>query len=125
MNDFYYRKLDVYNLAKDFVIKAYQLLRKYPEEERYALCDQLRRSVISIPSNIAEGMGRMAIKERLHFIDILNGSLYEVLCQLDISQALGYITENDLNKAEEIATHLSRVMSGLRKYLSDRDSPQN
>jgi len=93
MNDFYYRKLDVYNLAKDFVIKAYQLLRKYPEEERYALCDQLRRSVISIPSNIAEGAGRMAIKERIHFYDIAYGSLTESLCQMEISRDLGYINE--------------------------------
>ena len=125
MNNFFYKNLDAYKVAKEFTTYVYSLLKNYPPYEQYAICDQLRRAAVSVPSNIAEGMGRMAIKERLHFIDISNGSLYEVLCQLDISQALGYITDNELQKAEEIATHLSRVMSGLRKYLSDRDSPQN
>ena len=59
----------------------------------------------------------MAIKERLHFLDIANGSLIEVLCQLDISQSLHYISEEELKKVEDIGTHLSRIMSGLRKHL--------
>ena len=125
MNDFFYRKLEAYKLAKDFTIYVYSLLNKYPAYEQYAICDQLRRAAVSVPSNIAEGMGRMAIKERLHFLDISNGSLYEVLCQLDISQTLGYISEEEMRKAEDIATHLSKVMSGLKKYLSEKDSPQN
>ena len=125
MNDFFYKKLEAYKLAKDFTIYVYSLLNKYPAYEQYAICDQLRRAAVSVPSNIAEGMGRMAIKERLHFLDISNGSLYEVLCQLDISQTLGYISEEEMRKAEDIATHLSKVMSGLKKYLSEKDSPQN
>ena len=84
------------------------------------MCDQLRRAAVSIPSNIAEGMGRMAVKERIHFIEISYASMMEVLCQLDISQSLGYITEEELNKAEETADHLSRIMSGLRKNLSEK-----
>ena len=125
MKDFFYKNLDAYKVAKELTIYIYSLLKGFPAYEQYALCDQIRRAAVSVPSNIAEGMGRMAIKERLHFIDISNGSLYEVLCQLDVSQALGYITKEELSKVEEIATHLSRVMSGLRKYLSDKDSSQN
>ena len=125
MNDFFYKNLDAYKVAKEFTTYIYSLLKNYPAYEQYAICDQLRRAAVSVPSNIAEGMGRMAIKERLHFLDISNGSLYEVLCQLDISQTLGYISEEEIKKAEDIATHLSKVMSGLRKYLSEKDSPQD
>ncbi len=125
MNDFFYKNLDAYKAAKDLTLYVYSLLKKYPSHEQYALCNQMRRATISIPSNLAEGMGRMAIKERLHFMDIANGSLMEVLCQLDISQSLNYISEEELRKAEELATHFSKVMSGLRKYLTGKLPPQD
>jgi len=122
MSDFFYKNLDTYKIAKDFVLYTYHLLKKYPSFEQYALCDQLRRSSISVPSNIAEGMGRMAVKERIHFLEIAYASMIESLCQLDISQSLGYISQDELEKAEEIAMHLSRVMSGLRKSLESKTS---
>ena len=75
MNDFYYRKLDSYQLAKQLVTKVYILLQKFPDYERFALCDQIRRAVISIPSNIAEGAGRFSLKDRIRFLDISYGSL--------------------------------------------------
>ena len=62
MNDFFYKKVDAYHIAKEYVIFVYSLLKKFPQYENYALCDQVRRAAISIPSNIAEGLGRMAIK---------------------------------------------------------------
>ena len=120
MNDFFYKKLEAYKLAKEFTIYVYSLLNNFPTYEQYAICDQLRRAVVSIPSNIAEGMGRMAIKERLHFLEISYGSTMEVLCQLDISQSLGYIDDRELANAESMATTLTKVMSGLRKSLTDK-----
>ena len=120
MNDFFYKKLNAYQIAKEFTIYVYSLLKEYPSYEQYAICDQLRRASVSIPSNIAEGMGRMAVKERIHFLEISYGSVIEVLCQLDISQTLGYISEQELNNAEEIARKLTKVMSGLRKSLCDK-----
>ena len=120
MKDFFYKKLDAYKIAKEFTLYVYQLLRQFPQHEQYALCDQLRRAAVSVPSNIAEGMGRMAIKERLHFLEISYASITEVLCQLDISQSLGYISEENLSQAEEIAERLTRVMSGLRKSLLEK-----
>ena len=118
MNDFFYKKVDAYHIAKEYVIFVYSLLKKFPQYENYALCDQVRRAAISIPSNIAEGLGRMAIKERIHFIEIAFGSLAEVSCQLDISESLGYISAEELQEAETRAEHLSKVMSGLKNYLS-------
>lgn len=120
MNDFFYKKVDAYHLAKEYVVFIYDLLRKYPPYEQSALCNQMRRAAISIPSNIAEGLGRMAIKERIHFLEIVFGSLTELSCQLDISQAVGYISQKELESAEEMAQRLSKVMSGLKNYLSNK-----
>ena len=120
MDDFFYKKLEAYKLGKEFTVFVYSLLKKFPAYEQYAICDQLRRAAVSIPSNIAEGMGRMAIKERLHFLEISYGSVMEVLCQLDISHSLDYIDERDLTNAESMATTLTKVMSGLRKSLIDK-----
>ena len=119
MNDFFYKKVDAYHIAKDYAIYIYQLLKNYPPFEQYALCDQMRRAAISIPSNIAEGLGRMSVKERIHFLEIAFASLSEVSCQLDISYSLGYITEEELSVGENKAQHLSKVMSGLKNYLSN------
>ena len=99
---------------------VYSLLKKYPSFEQFAICDQLRRAAVSVPSNIAEGMGRMAIKERIHFLEISYASIMEVICQLDISQSLGYINEVELKDAETKAETLTKVMSGLRKTLSEK-----
>lgn len=118
MGDFFYKKVDAYHLAKEFVVYIYSLLERYPVFEQYSLCAQMRRAAISIPSNIAEGLGRNSIKERIHFIEIAFGSLTEISCQLDISQTLGYITEDELTEAEKTAQRLSKVMSGLKNHYS-------
>ena len=111
---FSYRDLVAYNRAKDFVSEIYRLLKSFPKEENYALCDQLRRAVISIPSNIAEGMGRVSVKEQVRFIEISYGSLYEVMCQVEIANELGYITDSQLAKIEESVTDIAKPLSGLR-----------
>ena len=76
-----FRSLRAYQESKELVKQVYELLKKFPKEEQYALCDQLRRSVISVPSNIAEGMGRYSTKEQVHFLEIAFGSLMEVSAQ--------------------------------------------
>ena len=120
MNDFFYKKLDAFKIAKEFTIHVYSLTRKFPSFEQYAICDQIRRAAVSVPSNIVEGMGRTAIRERIHFINISYGSLVEVMCQLDISHSLGYIDDDDIASLEEIADRLARVMSGLKKSLENK-----
>ena len=82
MNSF--RKLDAYIYAKDIVKQIYTLVKKFPKEEQYALCDQLRRAVISLPSNIAEGSGRTTTKDQAHFLDnsirIVDGRTCAIRC---------------------------------------------
>lgn len=123
MTDFYYRKLDAYKLAKELTLFVYQLLRGYPSIEHHALCHQMRRAAVSVPSNIAEGMGRMAIRERMHFLEISYGSLAELLCQLEISQSLGYITDEQFKQSEELVTRTATVLSGLRNSLNAKLQP--
>ena len=111
---FTYRDLMAYKYAKARVKEVYALLSNFPKEEKYALCDQLRRSVISVPSNIAEGMGRVSVKEQVHFIEIAFGSLNEVMCQIEIAQDLGYITISQQEVIEDIVRNIAKTLSGLR-----------
>ena len=114
-----YRKLVVYNKAIDFVVFVYALIKKFPKEEQYALCDQLRRAVVSIPSNMAEGMGRASNKEKVHFLEIAYASLMEVECQLDIALKLNYITDEEWNAESIKSEELERLLSGLRASLQE------
>ena len=103
-----------YTEAKELVKLIYALLRKFPRGEQYALCDQLRRAVISIPSNIAEGMGRVSQKEQVHFLEIAFGSLMEVGSQMDVAHDLKYITEQELDAVDEKIDAVASLLSGLR-----------
>lgn len=111
MNSF--RKLNVYINAKELVRQVYQLLKKFPREEQYALCDQLRRAVISIPSNIAEGSGRQSQKDQSHFYTIAYGSLMEVLSQIDVACDLGYISQDEFDKLEILIDEEAKMLTGL------------
>ena len=111
MNSF--RKLNVYINAKELVRQVYQLLKKFPREEQYALCDQLRRAVISVPSNIAEGSGRQSQKDQAHFYTIAYGSLMEVLSQVDVACDLGYISQDEFDKLEILIDEEAKMLTGL------------
>ncbi len=114
MDYFYYKKLEVYQYSKELVTAVYQQLSLFPQEEKFALCDQLRRAVISIPSNIAEGFGRVSSKEKVHFIEIAYGSLMEVSCQLDIAKDLKYLRESDFITLMQQMEAIARMLSALR-----------
>ena len=114
-----YKNLDAYKESKKLVKMVYGWLKAFPKEENYALCDQLRRAVISVPSNIAEGSGRTSSKDLAHFFEMSFGSLMEVDCQLDIAHDLGYITDDDALSAEKQIRVVASLLSGLRsKCLS-------
>ena len=125
MSDFYYRKVDAYNLAKELAKYVYQLLRSFPPEERFALTDQTRRAAISVPANIAEGLGRFAIKERIHFLDIAYGSLAEVLCELEIAHDNMYISDDEFSNVDNLASRVSMTIYGLKKSLEEKSKNQN
>lgn len=108
-----FRKLNVYIKSKELVIQVYALLQNFPTEEKYGLCDQLRRAVISVPSNIAEGLGRSSVKDKGYFMQIAYGSLMEVLAQLDIAHDLRYITDDEFTKIEQLIIDVIKLLKGL------------
>lgn len=114
MKKYNYKDLDLYKAAKDLVLSVYALLRKFPKEEQYALCDQLCRAVVFVPSNIAEGSGRTSAKDQAHFFEMAYGSLMEVDCQIDIAQELGYIISQDVETIEQHVSQIAALLSGLR-----------
>lgn len=117
MNKYSYKNLNVYQDAKSLVVDVYRVLKLFPAEEKYALCDQIRRAVISITSNIAEGMNRMSDKEKAHFIGVAYASMMEVDSQLEVSVELGYLTPELYNTLEEKIDCIARQLSALRaKY---------
>ncbi len=112
---YHFEKLEVWQQSRQVVVAVYKLMKKFPAEERYGLCDQLRRAVISVPSNIAEGISRIAVKETIHFLEIAFGSLMEVYCQLQIAVDLEYITEEDFEQIKPLIHSTSNMLNGLHK----------
>jgi len=110
-----YRDLIVWQKAMELVEIVYQLMRDFPTDERFRLCDQLGRSVISIPSNIAEGNGRESKSEYARFLGIARGSLYETETQLEIARRLGYI--DNLSPTTELTSSIRRMLSSLISKL--------
>ena len=118
-NELGFERLIVYQRAKTYAILIYSMLKNFPIEEKYALCDQLRRASVSVVSNIAEGTSRNTLKEKIHFLEISYGSLMEVLCQMEISKELNYITEKQLKDIENEITIIAKQLSKLRTTLSN------
>jgi len=123
MEVYAYRQLEVWKKAKQLVCMVYSLIKKFPADERYALTDQLRRAVVSIPSNIAEGNGRASNKDYAHFLAIARGSLYETMTQLEIAESLGYIELSE--QIESLAVEIRRMLGAmLQKYGAYHCQPQ-
>lgn len=120
---FSFESLEVYNCARLLVKDIYRLQNLFPASERYALGDQVRRSAISIVSNIAEGSGRNSIKEKIHFIEISFGSMTESFCQLQVAQDLGYIKEEDLNLIRPKYNQVAALLSLLKKSFERKINP--
>ena len=129
------KDLIVYQKSKELVIFVYQMLELFPEAERFALCNQMRRSVVSVPSNIAEGMGRLSDKDQAHFLNMAYGSLMEVYAQADIAHDLKYIDDEMFNQLEEQVDSISKMIQSMcyirknplpnRLVAQSPNSPQN
>ena len=121
-NVFRFQKLEIYDLALGIVKDSYALTKTFPVEERFALVSQMNRAVISVPSNIAEGISRGSRKDQIHFLNISYGSLMELACQSDISYKLGYITDKQRKelsaKINNLAVKINNFISYIRKELA-------
>lgn len=120
-----FEKLNVWQEAKKLVVDVYQLLDGFPKFEKYALCDQIRRAVVSVPSNIAEGSGRKSLKEQIRFLEISYGSLMETFNQLLIAIDLTYITEESVEAIKPRIDAVAKMINGLSNAYSDKLEKQN
>ena len=117
---FSFEKLEVWQETRKLVSEIYRLVSKFPKEEKYALSDQIRRAIVSVPSNIAEGTGRGSLKEQIHFVEIAFGSLMEAYCQLQLASDLRFIQEEDLANIKPRISSISNMLIGLRASLRKR-----
>jgi four helix bundle protein len=120
MEIFQFEKLIAWRKAKELALAIYPLIAKFPQHEQYALSSQIKRAVISIPSNVAEGSGRASVKEKNHFLEIAFGSLTETYCQLLIATELGYIAADELESVQPLFKEVARLISGLRNSYSPK-----
>ena len=103
----------------DFAEHVYKVQRNFPDSERFGLADQLRRAVVSIPSNIAEGHGRGTTKDFARFLTLAQGSLNEVSTQLELAHRFGYLP-SETGLYEE-ATEIAKMLSSLIKSLDKKE----
>lgn len=120
MTTYPFENLEVWKRSRKLVSDVYLLLSGFPSFERFGLCDQIRRAVISIPSNIAEGSARISAKEQLRFIDYSYGSLMEVYCQLILANDLKYISEVQLSEIKEQVETIGKLINGMRRHQLQR-----
>jgi four helix bundle protein len=111
-----HERLEAWKISMKLAKEVYDLTAEFPQEERYGLSQQMRRSAVSIPSNIAEGSGRNHHREYLQFVGIARGSLAELDTQLQLAVMLGYLSPKHL--VFEIIDHVGRLLTGLHKKWS-------
>ncbi|RQV95178.1 MAG: four helix bundle protein [Calditrichaeota bacterium] len=108
-----FRDLKIWGKAILLVKEIYKLTNSFPTNEAYGLTQQIRRAVISIPSNIAEGYGRNSTQDYIRFLRISKGSLYEVIAQLEIAVALDYLESNDTISINMLCTELDKMIQSM------------
>ena len=112
-----FKDLQIYIRSKELVLRIYKITDKYPNNEKYNVISQLRRSVLSIPLNIAEGYGRMTREEFKRFLKISLGSSNEVEALLDISKDLKYITEKEYQEINKENDEIGKMIySAIQKW---------
>ena len=114
-----FRDLLVWQRAVQLSIAIYRLTKEFPREEIYGLSSQIRRSAVSVPSNIAEGQGRLGTGEFKQFLGIARGSNFEVQTQLEIARALGFGNPRLLDEAEGLSHEVGKMIHALLESLKD------
>jgi four helix bundle protein len=115
-----YKELKVWQKAYQLCLRIYEITKNFPKEERYGLVSQIRRSAISVPSNIAEGYGRKTVGEYIQALYIAYGSYCELETQVLISGDLRYIKAEDLEMLQKDLGDVERMLKGLIKSLEKK-----
>lgn len=116
-NDYTYRKLLVWQKSMVFVTTIYKKVKTFPKEELYGLSSQIKRSAVSVPSNIAEGYGRKGHKDYLRFLNIALSSLFELQTQIEIAHNLQFIEKTIFEKLYEQSREIERMLTSFIKKI--------
>ncbi len=115
-----YRDLEVWQEAMELVVEIYNLCDEFPAREEFGLKSQLRRASVSVPSNIAEGCGRVSTGEYLQHVGIAYGSLMEIETQVLITVRLGYVSQSRVRGILERTARIGKQANALMARLTDR-----
>lgn len=116
-----YRDLSAWKKGMQLVTEVYAATRTFPREEIYGLTSQIRRSAVSVPSNIAEGHGRNSNRDRQYFMTAARGSMLELQTQIEIANNLGYLELERATRLMESADEVGRIINGLLRSLRSKD----
>ncbi len=115
-----YKELKVWQKAYQLCIAIYKITKHFPKEERYGLTSQIRRSAVSVPSNIAEGYGRKTTQEYMQSLYIAYGSHCELETQILLAKDLGYIKSDGFQKLQQEVGDIERMLKALIKSLQNK-----
>jgi four helix bundle protein len=115
-----FRDLQVWQRSIQLSVSIYRMTKSFPREEIYGMTSQMRRSAVSVASNIAEGNGRMSTGEYRQFLGIARGSNFELQTQLEIARALGFCDSKMIEEAEGLSFEVGKMISGVLNALKER-----
>jgi four helix bundle protein len=117
--------LIVWQKGHELVLMVYKITKEFPKDELFALISQIRRAVVSITSNIAEGFSRQSIKEKIYFYSLSQGSITEVQNQLLIARDIKYIDEKNFQKIAEQTVNVNKLLNGLIRKSKENIQTSN
>ena len=115
MYEYNFEKLEVWKFSIDFAKKIYEITESFPDIEKFGLVSQIRRAVVSVSSNLAEGSAKQSLKDQARFTEMAFGSLMEILNQIILSVKLNFIKEKDYIDIRKYIENLSRQLNALKK----------
>jgi len=121
-----FRDLEVWQVTMSLAKDIYAIQNSFPKDERFGLCDQVRRSAVSVVSNIAEGFGREFTRDFVHFLAMSRGSLFELDTQLELAVAVGYVSlaDDTREKMERVGMMLNALSSKLKQRIATSHEPR-
>lgn len=120
-----FKELKVWQESMNVVMEVYKLVASFPNDEKFNLTSQIKRSAVSIPSNIAEGAGRKHPKEFAQFLGIASGSAAELITQIEIATRLNLISENSGNELGQKLIHITNMIYKLENWVLDPSRSKN
>ena len=115
-----HRNLEAWKQSMDLAVGVYRATETFPSQETYGLTSQIRRSVVSVPSNIAEGAARQTKKEFSNFLHIAQGSLSELDTQIELARPLGFLHETSWLDLDSRMVQIDKMITGLIRHVAKK-----